>query len=239
MALFRWFRSPQISLVHATRGRASQALACRENWLNAAAQPAEVEHVFGVDGDDEETLKAVANLPHRVVKTPGGGCVAAWNAAAEGCKGKVLLQLSDDWLPVPHWDLELLKRIGNLHRPAVLRISDGHRQDDLLCMAILTRARLKQQGWFLPPAYTGVYSDDEFSFRAFDDGVIIEARDLMFTHQHPNYDESVPMDETYRRQNDNARYAEAKKVFLERNPAAKKRWFVKDHWERRFVPATK
>jgi hypothetical protein len=43
------------------------------------------------------------------------------------------------------------------------------------------------------------------------------------------------MDETYQRQNDNAKYAEAKKIFLERNPGAKKRWFVKDHWERRWV----
>jgi len=54
--------------------------------------------------------------------------------------------------------------------------------------------------------------------------------DLVFTHEHPNDDDSIPMDETYRRQNDNAKYAEAKAIFLERNPEAKKRWFMKDHW---------
>ena len=36
---------------------------------------------------------------------------------------------------------------------------------------------------------------------------------------------------------DDSRYAEARAIFKERNPAAKKRWFVKDHWERRWVSA--
>jgi hypothetical protein len=118
-------------------------------------------------------------------------------------------------------------------------ISDGHRKDDLLCMAILNRKRMDQVGHFLPPAYTGVYSDDEFSFRAFEDGVTVEARDLVLTHEHPNYDSSIAMDETYARQNDDSRYAEAKRIFLERNPGAKKRWFVKDSWERKWVPDPK
>ncbi len=228
--------NPKVSLLHATRGRPQLARECRQKWLDAAAKPYRVEHIFAVDADDNLSIDHLADLKPHVVTQNGGGCVAAWNLAAAHSSGKVLIQLSDDWLPLPGWDDLLVQRIGRVNKPRVLRISDGHRADDLFCMAILTHARMKQQGWFLPPAYTGIYSDDEFSFRALDDGVVIDASDIVLVHQHPNYDESVPLDETYRRQNDNARYAEAKKIFLERNPAAKKRWFVKDHWERRFVP---
>jgi len=236
MRLLHKLFPPKISLIHATRGRPQQARECRQKWIDAARDPKRVEHVFAVDADDPESIKGLADLNPLVVKQDGGGCVAAWNLAAAHSTGKILVQLSDDWLPLPGWDDILVDRLGRLGKPLVLRISDGHRQDDLFCMAILTRARMIQQGWFLPPAYTGIYSDDEFSFRAFEDGVIVDARDIVFTHCHPNYDESVALDETYRRQNDNARYAEAKKIFLERNPGAKKRWFVKDHWERRWQP---
>ena len=192
---------PKISLIHATRGRPQQARECRQKWLDAATKPERVEHIFAVDADDAASIEQLADLKPRIVKEAGGGCVAAWNLAADHATGKVLLQLSDDWLPLQGWDEILVQRIGRVNKPLVLRIGDGHRKDDLFCMAILTMARMKQQGWFLPPAYTGIYSDDEFSFRAFEDNVIVDARDVVFTHCHPNYDDAVPMDETYQRQN--------------------------------------
>lgn len=239
MMIFQRLFQPKISLLHATRGRPQQARECRQNWLNSAAKPERVEHLFAVDCDDADSIAQLADLKPQIVKEAGAGCVAAWNLAANHATGKVLVQLSDDWLPLPRWDEILIGRIGNVNKPRVLRISDGHRSDDLFCMAILTRKRLIQQGWFLSPAYTGIYSDDEFSFRAFEDGVIVDARDVVFTHRHPNYDATVPMDETYRQQNDSAKYADARRIFLERNPEAKKRWFVKDHWERRWLPRAK
>jgi hypothetical protein len=240
--MFSWFsdlfgsRGPaRISLLHATRGRPELPLRCRETWLRMANQPARVEHVFAIDADDALAREALAAHAPKVVEQTGLGCVGAWNLAATHATGDILVQLSDDWIPVQGWDDLFEQRIGTLKQPRVLVISDGHRPDDLLCMAILNRKRLVQQGWFLPPAYTGVYSDDEFSFRAFEDGVTVDARDVVLTHAHPNHDPSIPLDETYARQNDEARYAEAKAIFLQRNPAAKKRWFVKGSWERRWV----
>src|SRR6201999_4037305 len=109
----------------------------------------------------------------------------------EASTGDVLVQLSDDWTPTDGWDEEFVRRLRDVSQPAVLRPSDGHRRDDLLCMAILTRARFVQQGEFLHSGYLGVFSDDEFSFQAFLDGVVIDARDLVLTHHHPHYDASV------------------------------------------------
>lgn len=230
----RFVKPPVISLLHATRQRPDRAQSCRKLWLEAAASPERVEHIFAIDSDDPESATALSGFTVHTVTQTGLGCVGAWNLAAEHSTGDILVQLSDDWVPVPGWDRLFEERLSPVRKPQVLRISDGHRDDDLLCMAIITRARLKQQeGSFLPPAYTGVYSDDEFSYRAFEDGVVVEARDIVLVHEHPNYDPSVAMDETYIRQNDNSKYEGARAIFLERNPEAKKRWFVKDDWSAR------
>lgn len=229
---------PVISLCHATRQRAGRAMACRKMWLDAAENPSRVEHIFAVDANDGESTEALQKYQPRIVATAGLGCIGAWNLAAAHSTGHILVQLSDDWLPVPGWDRLFATRLSPVRRPSVLRISDGHRSDDLLCMAIITRARMRQQGWFLPPAYTGVYSDDEFSFRAYEDNVIVDARDIILVHEHPNYDSSIAMDETYLQQNHESKYAGAKQIFLERNPDAKKRWFIKGNWsERQWQPS--
>jgi hypothetical protein len=124
--------------------------------------------------------------------------------------------------------------------PMVLAIHDGHRNDALLCMAICTRARYEQQkettnivvdpngkgfGWsetphLFHPEYFGVFSDTEFTVRAYDDGVVVQAQHIVMEHRHPIW-QGTPVDqwdETHRRQNAPERYAEGKATFNRRNP---------------------
>jgi len=217
--------TPLITLLHATRGRAEKAAEARRLWLNSAKFPEQIEHIFAFDRDDSLSVNGLAQFRHVVVEERDKGCVAAWNLAASSSSGKMLIQLSDDWLPVSNWDDILAGRFRDLNKAGVLRISDGRRVDDLLCMAIFTRPWLDQLGGnFLSPEYFGVYSDDEFSFRAYEAGVVIDARDIVFTHVHPNYEVAIPLDETHRRQNDSARLTEGKKIFYRRNPGAVDRW---------------
>jgi hypothetical protein len=213
-------RPATISLIHATRGRHNKALACRERWLNAASDPAAIETIWCVDEDDRESVTIAKQFRHVVVPA-GGGCVRAWNAGAERAEGKLIIQLSDDWLPSPGWDRALLAEIGDLDRPAAVAISDGHRRDDLLCMAILTRARWEQQGREIFSAeYRSVFSDNEFSHRAWRDGVVIDARSrLTFEHMHPAFGRGE-MDATYAASNSAERYAEGRETFERRNPDA-------------------
>lgn len=199
-----------ISLLHATRGRPVQALQAKKKWLMRAANPDAIEHIFAVDADDAESRYMRS---HRHVVSSGGGCVAAWNLAAQQSGGKVLIQLSDDWEPPIHWDALILERLGDISRPTVLQVNDGHRTDDLLCMAILTRARYEQQGYLFHPDFTGVYSDNWFSHCAFRDGVVVDARDITFHHLHPAFDASVKVDETYARQNSGDAYEKGKAIF--------------------------
>jgi hypothetical protein len=217
-------RTPMISLIHATRGRHNMALGCRERWLNAAEDPSSVETIWCVDEDDADSVTVARQFSH-VVVAPGGGCVAAWNAGARIARGQLLVQLSDDWLPAPGWDRALLAELSlagkSLDEPAVIAVSDGARTDSLLCMAILTRARWEQQGReMFSPEYKSMHSDNEFSFRAWRDGVVIDARQrITFEHMHPAFGKGA-MDKTYADSNARDRYAEGEATFRRRNPEA-------------------
>ena len=199
----------KISLLHATRGRPEMAYKTKVAWFDRADNPEAVEHIYCIDQDDEKS-KALALS--RCVQNPGEGCVSAWNQAARVSLGKVLVQLSDDWVPTRGWDTAILDAIGDLDKPSVLAISDGARRDDLMCMAILTRARYEQQGWMFHPEFWSVYSDNWFTECAYRDGVVIDARDrIEFEHRHPAFGKAV-MDEVYQRQNQQYAYVAGSKT---------------------------
>ncbi len=202
-----------ISLVHATRGRPKQAWETRKLWLERAADGNKVEHIFGLDADDED---AALLTPCRHVVVDGrGGPVAAWNAAARASLGSLIVQLSDDWVPPYGWDKMLLDAIGNrINEPAVIAVSDGHRTDDLLCMAILTRARLiEQEGSMFHPAFFSMFSDNWFSRQAFKDGIVIDARErITFEHRHPAFGIGT-WDETYLRSNARHHYDLGREIY--------------------------
>lgn len=212
----------KITLCHATRNRPMQAQATRDFWYRRASNPGGVEHIFAVDNDDREMLGFLekTGFYHTIVEA-GGGCVRAWNAAAEIAKGEVIIQVSDDFFPPQDWDRLILERIGDTTKAAVLAVSDGFRQDGLMCIAIATKARIAAQegGTLFWPEYKSMYSDNEFSVRALVDGVVIPARDLIFAHHHP-IAMGIPAekwDETYRISNADERYQEGSAIFLRRN----------------------
>lgn len=199
---------PRISLLHATYGRPIQAASTMSQWLSRAAKPERIEHIFAVDHDDPtaEHLQRFGG----VVQTERGYSVGAWNLAAQHATGDILVQLSDDWECPPGWDEMLVERL-DYEKPQVLRISDGYRKDELLCMAILTRPYYDAAGLF-DPRFHNVYSDTDFTLRAAKNGVIIDAKDICFVHHHPFW-EGRELDPTYERGNNPAEYERAKALF--------------------------
>lgn len=202
----------KISLLHATRGRAKKAIACREAWLAAANNPDAIEHIFGIDDDDVESLSEINTK--RVIVERGKGCVSAWNACAKACSGEILIQLSDDWDPNPGWDDVILKEFEGVEGEQVLAISDGQRSDDLLCMAILNRKRYEKQGYLFHPDFFSVYSDNHFTWAAAKDGIVKQAKHIVFQHQHPVFNKGE-WDTTYRYSNDPKNYMQGHAKFLE------------------------
>ncbi len=200
----------KISLVHATRGRPKQAWMARQSWLDKAYDADAIEHIFGIDYDDE---MAGPFICCRHVQNKGQGPVGAWNAAAAASTGQVIVQVSDDFDPPMYWDKLILEAIGDTSKPKVLAVSDGHRKDDLMCMAILTRARLVQQGTLFHPEFFSMYSDNWFSHCAWRDGVVIDAREsITFRHNHPAFG-AGEMDEIYARSNSSEHYEKGKQLF--------------------------
>ena len=148
--------SYKISLLHATRGRSSKAIECRNKWLEAAKDADTIEHIFGIDDDDSDSLSNINTT--RVIVPRGKGCVSAWNACAAASKGEILIQLSDDWEPIKNWDQIIIDQFADADGERVLAISDGTRRDDLLCMAILNRKRYEKQGFMFHPDFFSVYN---------------------------------------------------------------------------------
>ena len=215
----------KIALLHATRGRADQAMLTRRIWHEAAHDPSQILHVFASDVDDPDTEKLEARGAF-VLRNEGKSCVSAWNMAAEYAATMnipILAQLSDDWIPCMDWDFFVVKSLKDAGKkklgkdPLVLRISDGNGNNDLLCMAILTLQRYRDQGNLFSPEYFGVYSDNEFSLRAKKDGVIVDGSHINFRHIHP-FHGTANQDATYQRQNDKERYDEGLAIFNRRNP---------------------
>ncbi|MDD5351277.1 MAG: class I SAM-dependent methyltransferase [Chthoniobacteraceae bacterium] len=229
---------PRIALVHATRGRCVQAALARKVWLDTAAQPERVEHLFIFDTDDQDS-HGLRRFPHLELPA-GGGCVAAWNAGAAHTAAPVLVQMSDDWTPPQNWDQLILDRLADPSVPSVplparvLAVSDGHRTDKLICLAIATRAYVLQDHYFFHPRFTGVYSDNHFTDVAYGRNQVIEARDLVFTHNHPIFGnagsagtpagEPLPVDDTYARQNSASAYLVGKFTYDELSTHPERDW---------------
>jgi hypothetical protein len=177
-------------------------------WLDRASNADAVEHIFAFDADDEQSH--VLQVFRHVVCPPGQGSVAAWNAAAAVANGEIIVQLSDDWDPPHGWDKMIIDAIGDTSTPKVLAIGDGYRTDALMCMAICTKARLRDQGYFFHPDFTSVYSDNWFSHCAWRDGVVIDARDtIVFQHNHPAF-EKGHWDAIYANSNSEGNYQRGK-----------------------------
>ena len=206
--------APKISIIHATKGRPQIAWQRRHQWLMMAKNPLEVEWIFVVDHDDPQDY-----TPHQAIRCNPGGIVNAWNYGAKQAKGDILVQMSDDWSPPRHWDALISTAIGATNEEKVLAISDGLRTDKLLCMAILTQKRLEKQGGYMfHPEYQesdGIYSDNEFTERAYGDGVVIEAKHIQFKHENPLFTGGKP-DDLIKHHNKPEFYEKGKAIYEKR-----------------------
>jgi tetratricopeptide (TPR) repeat protein len=193
----------RITLIHATRGRPQKASMARKIWHDFAERPEQVEHIFVLDADDEESI-ALRRMHHLTIP-PGGGCVQAWNQGCFAAGSNVFVQMSDDFMPPPLWDKIILERMGDVTQPKVLAVSDGLRTDKLLCMAICTREYWMQDWFLFHPWFKSMFSDNWFTELAYARKCVIEARDVEFTHEHVLKTGGKP-DATYLQTNAPERY---------------------------------
>ena len=205
------------SLIHATRGRPDQAIQTFADYMKKAHDPTRVEYILVVDSDDTTASQLSSYNP--VISPAPSNCIKAWNAGAALSNGDILFAVSDDCIPPQDWDNlleESLKGIDPQTTQKSLWLSDGHRTDNLMCWFCITRARYNHQGYLFCPEYTGVFADNEHTLRSHVDGVVIDARHIVFVHNHPAFG-TAPMDETYAKQNSSESYRFNQEAFIRRN----------------------
>lgn len=190
-------RPPSFSLLHATRGRRDKALAAHKLWMERASGCHPIEYIFSCDSDDPQALEQPPDDAQLVVGDNRGN-VDAYNRAAYRSTGDVLIQVHDDVEPPVNWDVAIAEKIGDHTRPVVLRVSDGlpasvnAHQPGLLTVLVGTRAWFESCGYFWHPSIVSVFCDDHMTALAEKEGVIVEARDIVFKHhwQGPARDET-------------------------------------------------
>jgi hypothetical protein len=218
-----------ISVCHPTRGRAQQAALTRKRWLDAAANPERIEYIFGFSADDEESVGILSRFRHAIspagnLNRIGGTAVQNYNAATNAATGQIIITAQDDVFPPLHWDVAIedaLRAHVDANQPAILKIADGYRNDDLMVTFCVTRPTFPHLGYgeqnILTPEYAGVFSDTEFSMRAKRSGFLVPS-DLVFKHEHPFWNPAVPSDATYVAENSEDAYQVGEAIFRRRNP---------------------
>jgi hypothetical protein len=217
-----------ISICHPTRGRPDQAARVRKAWLDAAADGERIEHIFAMEADSPD-LDVLGRFRHALAPAgllgrASGNCVLANNAAARAARGDVLIFASDDMgRPPLHWDAIIDDELGKAakaNEPAMLRVSDGQRRDDLIVTPCVTRAvlpRLGYGGGIYAEEYASMFADTELSVRADANGWLRKSR-LIIPHDHPAHNPDMPMHETTARNNSLENYRKGFDTFKRRNP---------------------
>jgi len=211
----------RISVAHPTC-RPDTALTIRQLWIERAAQPEQIEYLFGINEGDIETVRKLASHPHALsagVPVGYSSAVANYNAAVAATHGALVICAQDDIYPPPGWDDLIWQRMQpHLHEAKVLHVHDGFSRDQLMVVMCVTRKWLERNdGHVLAPEYDGYFSDTEFSCRAYAAGEVVDGRDIAFYHDHPFFTRRAN-DETYLRQHNPEAVARGRSIFQRRNP---------------------
>ncbi len=210
-------------------------------WMAACVDPSQVEYVLCVDagGPFFNPPSFGPILPHgfngKFVSNSARHCaVDAYAAAAKASTGHVLICIADDIFPCEKWDSRLtlsiptkiegsqdIDTVGqavlDLSREFILDVSTGTPPGRRIFeMPMVSRPRYERLGYLFYPEYLSMYADNDMYEHAERDGVIINARHLQFEHRHPFFNQSIPMDETYKHTNRPEAYEVGKRIFERR-----------------------
>lgn len=232
---------PLFSIIHPS-ARPDQWRKVYDDWTGKCANPSDVEYILVADerwGFDGHAPKEEGHAPYenlRVKWNTARRCyVDAVNEGAKHATGTILIVIADDQFACDKWDeaiahaVEFDAKGHGGHGLFVVEVSTGTPQEHergILVLPILSRGRYERLGYVFYPEYESMYADNDFCSHARKDGIIIDARHLMFPHKHPmvkdgKWDHEFKFsdeswDAAYRAQNGEEAYRAGKQIFEQR-----------------------
>lgn len=234
--------TPLFSILH-TSARPNAWRAVYEDWLSKADNPELVEYVLVVDKRWGFEELPVLRTQDKVLWNVDRKCyVEGVNIAARAATGKILIVNADDQFAAHCWDTDILAlhvnaALGQPPFPSTVKDliaqpyssfviwgRTGTRDEverGIIVMPIVSRDRFERNGYIFYPGYESMYADNDLCAHAKQDGVIIDAPELMFPHRHPLVDKASSItggdwDEAYREQNRAQAYSLGEKLFQAR-----------------------
>ncbi len=182
-----------ISVVLPSRARVSQAERTLDEWRAASSGRYPCEYVISVDQDDAD-VPAYRELAERVgaklTVYANRSMVSAANRGFATAAGDLLVLASDDFGCPQHWDAALVAAAEGRDRAAIL-VADGV-FNRLMTLPVLTRDYYASLGFVYHPSYQSMHADDDLTEVAKRDGVLVDARHLLFPHRHHSVGLSMP-----------------------------------------------
>lgn len=207
----------KISLIHPSRGRAKQARAALDLWLDRASKEIVIEHILSIDESDDDYEKQLYHelffFGTKLVVNDNKSLVEATNIAAQKATGDILFYFSDDFHCPVNWDQEILSRLS-ISDVWMLRVDDGYQpfENLVLTIPIMSSALYNRLGYFFYEEYKSQWCDCDLY--AVTEPYIINAPDLTFIHKR------LPADKTY--QENEANFEQGREIFKRR--AAEHGW---------------
>ena len=231
-------KRPRFSILH-TSARPEKWREIYDAWLSNCDQPEDVEYVLVVDerwgfaGARDQPAQVTSRIrdgrlgskpwwgasgrsQDKLVWNEGRRCyVEGVNIAAYHATGDILIVVADDQFPCEHWDRQIFNIMAGRvdDEPWLFSVSTGtpgEFERGIVVMPIMSRALYEKWGYVFYPEYESMYADNDLCEHAKQDGVLIEARHLMFPHKHTFAKEPQPpisfadlqkWDEAYQAQN--------------------------------------
>jgi glycosyltransferase involved in cell wall biosynthesis len=213
---------PYFSLIHATYNSNLSLKAHFDRWVGSCSDPPSVEYIFAMEEGDRNQYELPIGF-RVVVTNPAGGfssSVLNWNTAARNAIGEILVVVSDDITPPNNWDLRIREAIGNanpLKSRFVLKVNDsGKLKDSLVSHPIISRKHYEDLGLFSPD-FSGMYCDNDFTWKAFFYSTILDGRHISYSHRHPHLG-SFPETSSHIRNNRDIEYKAGREAFERRWP---------------------
>lgn len=192
-----------ISLIHPTRGRAQKSWQTTRRWIERAG--VETELIVSIDDNDparEQYLRQYSNADlfrTKIISNDNDCVVHAANYAAKEAKGDILIYVSDDFDCPDKWGY-IIQALTAGRSKWLLKVDDGYQPfwKDVLTIPIMDRALYNELGYFFHPAYRSMFVDQDLFYTCKNMGAIIEAKHVIFEHNH-YCNKKAQIDDTYRR----------------------------------------